>query len=79
MAEETPVKVPTEATEATEQHEQTSAADKPVDKVSENMTASDERPTGKINSAHLRQSFPKLLFRAALRLGRFSLCATSMR
>lgn len=82
MAEESPVKVPTEATgatEATEQHEHTSAADKPVDKESDNVTTSDEKPTGMIDLAHPLQSFLKLLFGAALRLGQSSLCATSMR
>lgn len=52
MAEDTPVNAPTEATG---QPEHTSTADKPVDKQSENVTTTDERPAGKTDSPHLPQ------------------------
>lgn len=50
MAEDTPVNAPTEATE---QPEHASAADKPIDKESENVATTNEKPTGKSISAQL--------------------------
>lgn len=66
MAEDTSVKEPTEATE---QPQHTSAVDKPADKQSENTTAPDEKPAGKVPEIAL-----KLLLKAGLAAVDPSLC-----